>query len=280
MFGSRCHRAVVHLAVYGEGPERAFFRLMEAILSSTEDVLDLLNWGGRPIAPDIHPSRVMPSSPACFLEYVDLDTEAEKNAPWTHTQRTYLPLEPATLTNLGLRIRLLLIPAILIWPLRRMDPPVKDATAQVQCTPSFWEGEPATFQVAFADTDDYGYIPEPTFPHDIWTDFNPITGKGMVAVTYLGLYMFNEDTHSIEIPRRACAICLRLRLPAQADGSVSLDDLSPRYIKGEPAVVHTIRPIELKRNDRFAGKELMSGDLRVEKSRLAEEGMKLQSLYL
>ncbi|KAF8963112.1 hypothetical protein BDZ97DRAFT_1920015 [Flammula alnicola] len=88
---------------YGEGAERAFFRLIEAILASRRNNFDVLNCGGDPISNDIHPSRIIPSSPECYLAHSPRLIEEALS-----------PTEPMTLTHRGLKLELLVVRAVLI----------------------------------------------------------------------------------------------------------------------------------------------------------------------
>ncbi|OAX35202.1 hypothetical protein K503DRAFT_390683 [Rhizopogon vinicolor AM-OR11-026] len=78
---------------YGEGLERAFFRLVEAIIQTSDD-LRIFNWAGRPAVTN-HPSRALPSSPRCYV-----------GQPYCPPIRREF-----SLTNSGLRIKLLILPA-------------------------------------------------------------------------------------------------------------------------------------------------------------------------
>ncbi|KAF8960778.1 heterokaryon incompatibility protein-domain-containing protein [Flammula alnicola] len=90
---------------YGEGAERAFFRLIEAILTAFKDVFDVLNWAGRPISSNIHSSRLIPSSPRCFLGHVNIN-----NWPSLKDWKPEVPfLESIGLTHHRFRVRLLVI---------------------------------------------------------------------------------------------------------------------------------------------------------------------------
>ncbi|KAG2139241.1 hypothetical protein DEU56DRAFT_324016 [Suillus clintonianus] len=89
---------VVLPIAYGEGSERAFFRLVEAIIQTSDD-LRIFNWAGRPAVTN-HPSRALPSSPRCYV--------GQPYCP---------PIRRAfSLTNSGLRIKLMILPAELTWP--------------------------------------------------------------------------------------------------------------------------------------------------------------------
>ena len=106
---------------YGEGLERAFFRLFQAVLEVDWSPSWFL-WGGKPIASHIHPSRMIPSSPACYLSWdPDCDPRSSfKKEPTTLINlsmppqwdpRNALKREPIALTNTGLPIKVLIVPA-------------------------------------------------------------------------------------------------------------------------------------------------------------------------
>ncbi|KAF9482064.1 hypothetical protein BDN70DRAFT_853990 [Pholiota conissans] len=87
---------------YGEGAERAFFRLLQKILkANSKGTLDVFNWAGGHQYHDNSRSFLLPSSPR---KYINRSTSVnlEKIAP----------LEPLTLTHMGLRIPLLLLPGV------------------------------------------------------------------------------------------------------------------------------------------------------------------------
>lgn len=91
---------------YGEGVERAFFRLIEAILHSFRNVLGILNWASQPISHNIHSSRLIPSGPKCYVGHPNVDLGGIN----------LVPLEPMLLTHLGLCVRLLLIDTDTLTP--------------------------------------------------------------------------------------------------------------------------------------------------------------------
>ncbi len=90
---------------YGEGADRAFFRLVKKILNSVAEVWDIFNCAGPPQSDCLsYHSRVIPSSPRNYLHRSTLFDDLDYSVSNT-------PREPITLTHLGLRVRLLLIPA-------------------------------------------------------------------------------------------------------------------------------------------------------------------------
>jgi hypothetical protein len=88
---------------YGEGPERAFYRLVKEIFDSTKDVSDIFNWGGRRTfssdAPWTPITSLFPTGPS------DFESRSSRMYPWH-------PIEPLTLTHVGLRTPILLMPVL------------------------------------------------------------------------------------------------------------------------------------------------------------------------
>jgi hypothetical protein len=88
---------------YGEGGERAFSRLLQAVLNSTSyGIADIFNWAGP------NHSRLSALLPSSLQGYLDRSTSLGPNIIEVN------PVEPMMLTHLGLRINILLMPAILI----------------------------------------------------------------------------------------------------------------------------------------------------------------------
>jgi hypothetical protein len=94
---------------YGEGAERAFFRLMTEVLNTSRKVVDIFN-----CAQKEHPERpsIIPSGPLAYLQ-------CSKDVMW---MRHYPPIEPLLLTHVGLRMPTLLMPS-----LREDDPGFRNA---------------------------------------------------------------------------------------------------------------------------------------------------------
>lgn len=91
---------------YGEGAERAFIRLVKEILNGgTSTVLDLMNYGYGPEYPvsrtlTLRTSSLIAPGPERYL------WRAEEDIQW------HRPLKPVILTQLGLRVSVLLVPGI------------------------------------------------------------------------------------------------------------------------------------------------------------------------
>jgi hypothetical protein len=87
---------------YGEGAQRAFFRLVEAIMQVSNEP-GVLNWAGKPA--QIHGlSTAFPSAPVCYLGHPD------------NVRSLVDEKREFSLTNRGLRIQLLVIPVDLVTP--------------------------------------------------------------------------------------------------------------------------------------------------------------------
>ncbi|KAF9480605.1 hypothetical protein BDN70DRAFT_877444 [Pholiota conissans] len=103
---------------YGEGAKRAFFRLLQEILNShSEGIFDLFNWAGEKPA---SASEILPTTPQHYL----------RRSFAKLTLNSYMrPLEPLTLTHMGLCIPVLLMPAVSIDGLARNINPIGDYDA-------------------------------------------------------------------------------------------------------------------------------------------------------
>ncbi|KAH7885713.1 heterokaryon incompatibility protein-domain-containing protein [Phlebopus sp. FC_14] len=109
---------------YGEGPERAFFRLFRTILDVTNDPR-LFQWAGAAVARNVHPSRMIPASAACYLPAASLP-----HPGWDWVAGTTEPVIP---TSAGIPMKLLVVPVMLskAWhpstpPPRRFDEVLPD----------------------------------------------------------------------------------------------------------------------------------------------------------
>lgn len=91
---------------YGEGHERAFFRLFQAVLQVGYE-RDWFLWTGRSVSPSIHPSRMIPSSPQCYLPW---DVNFGRHSP-EGRMISVLENDPLSLTNVGLPMKILFVPA-------------------------------------------------------------------------------------------------------------------------------------------------------------------------
>lgn len=90
---------------YGEGSERAFFRLVRELLATKKNILDLFNR-----AQD-ESNRILPHSIDLYSKRKDAFDAP--NQPTGTLLDLYSPPEPIILTHLGLRITLLLAPGVL-----------------------------------------------------------------------------------------------------------------------------------------------------------------------
>ncbi|KAF9472033.1 hypothetical protein BDN70DRAFT_925877 [Pholiota conissans] len=107
---------------YGEGGERAFFRLLQAILESTSaGIFDLFNWGGEIIP---RRTRLLPPS---IQSYLSRSTQIP-NLQIFRIQ----PLEPLVLTHMGIRISVVLMPGIFVKDQDPSSQPIGNYSATTQ----------------------------------------------------------------------------------------------------------------------------------------------------
>jgi hypothetical protein len=85
---------------YGEGEQRAFFRLMTEILNTSPEVFDMFNCA-QP-RPHMGVFSIIPSGPSAYLHCSE-DIMRLKPSP---------PVEPLLLTHVGLRMPILLMPSL------------------------------------------------------------------------------------------------------------------------------------------------------------------------
>ncbi|KAF8839136.1 HET-domain-containing protein [Paxillus ammoniavirescens] len=112
---------------YGEG-ERAFYRFMEAIAQRSIDPT-LFAWTGKPSA---H-SNALPSSPACYYESRTLVAvpRTPRSAPLESHQGAIIGDPGYTITKLGLRVKLLVVPVTATMDISRVVlTPSDEALAQ------------------------------------------------------------------------------------------------------------------------------------------------------
>ena len=103
---------------YGEGRERAFFRLFQAILQVGYE-RDWFLWTGQSVSSSIHPSRMIPSSPKCYLNRnVDFGRHTLEGK-----MVNALENEPLDLTNVGLPMKILFVPAHVREPGKHSEHP-------------------------------------------------------------------------------------------------------------------------------------------------------------
>lgn len=229
---------------YGEGAERAFFRLIKKILSSFADVWDIFNCAG-PLQSEFHSysSRVIPSSPKHYLQRSVLFNDLDYGVSNT-------PREPITLTHLGLRVRLLLIPAV-------------EYSSQPYVPFGQYSGSVTVhFQKTDRPTRTYKLMDREAFYNSSWDRRNT-----HVTVAF-GILNFVEDNDTVSIPGNSLAFGFWFynALGGQLSSS-----------KGRKQVMKTGRPIVFQ----LAYKHLYSHYMSViDKKDLKKEGMELMSLYL
>ncbi|KAF8969680.1 hypothetical protein BDZ97DRAFT_1794623 [Flammula alnicola] len=248
---------------YGEGGERAFFRLIEAILASkpADQVFEVLAWGGKPISDEIHTSRLIPSSPECYLGHrPDRESEAIHYIPVLR-----LPPEPTMLTHIGLRVRLLLIPVRLV-PADHSTPVLFNGVVKFEIRVARW--------LQFTPVEVHLQKKYPRYPKN--TEILANDNQHIFHTTdisdnphfYFGVYTFIEDNHRVHIPSLGFCFLLGLYPPK----NFVIKNLTSTYLTAT-SKIDTQRAIRFQRLGH-------TDSAIVEKERLAAEGMKLETLYL
>lgn len=169
------------VVAYGEGPERAFFRLFQAILE-VGYARDWFLWRGKAVPSHIHPSRMIPSGPECYLSS-DLQMDHQDAAGLG-------PLdEPLSLTNIGLPMRLVVVPACVAYSASypryyrpsdiRISCPLSDDVVTVTGIPINWKGGEAG------------------------------TGLAATNIYALGIMNFYSEMDDIRTPKRLYSVLLR-----------------------------------------------------------------------
>ncbi|KAF8185716.1 heterokaryon incompatibility protein-domain-containing protein [Pholiota molesta] len=229
---------------YGEGAERAFFRLVKKILNSFAEVWDVFNCAGP--QPDLHTyrSRVIPSSPKHYLQRSTAFSDMDYGISNT-------PREPITLTHLGLRVRLLCIAAV-----------------ESSAAPSIPFGQySGVVSVGFQDpsspTCTYNLLDRDAFYTSVWDRRR----SGNITVAF-GVLNFVEDNDTISVSGNCLAFGFWFY---QALGGQLASS------KGRKQVMKTDEPIVFKLAYNYEYSDHMSS---IDKKDLKKEGMELISLYL
>ncbi|KAF9476266.1 hypothetical protein BDN70DRAFT_923400 [Pholiota conissans] len=109
---------------YGEGGERAFSRLLQAILESTFDgIFDLFNWSGRAERVTQCRTQLFPPS---------IKSYASRSAQITTYETLPEPLKPLVLTPMGIRIQVVLMPGTFVTDQDQSPLPIGDYYATTQ----------------------------------------------------------------------------------------------------------------------------------------------------
>ncbi|KAF8185707.1 hypothetical protein BJ912DRAFT_479867 [Pholiota molesta] len=239
--------AVSISSAYGEGAERAFFRLVEAILTCFRNALDILNCGGKPISNTIHSSRVLPSSPECYLGH-------DPDLMLFHI----IPPKPLLLTHTGLKVSLLCVEAEIMAPgWGRTEWGTFDGGVNFQC--KLPHGSPLR-------SSQFGTL---------WLRGNhPVMPDQLTSNKFvLGIWSFTvQSDHRLSIPPKCAAFLLQVNHfgnSPQTSPHVQFTSLSSSHI-GSQSKVNTKRPVTFS----MGTGGIFSCD------ELERHGMKLLTVYL
>jgi ribosomal protein L31E len=241
---------------YGEGGDRAFFRLVEEIFRSTKDVSDIFNWAGDHKHSAQQPTSLFPSHPSDYLNRQEFH-------PWR-------PIEPFTFTHLGLRTPVLLMCAVPIQGsvLQTVHLPIGDYRATVSVSP-------------FPDRDGFAvaksyHLLDKRFngPEGLQKDaFRRMLQSKTWTLTF-GILNVEEQGTSIHVPKSCLAILLQSTVELIFEGQAQA--FSPGYSR-----VYTKIPIVFdlqKTRSNSDNKDTHYYEL--ERSELPKHGMRLETLYL
>ncbi|KAF8199027.1 hypothetical protein BJ912DRAFT_686506 [Pholiota molesta] len=242
---------------YGEGGDRAFFRLVEEIFRSTKDVSDIFNWAGNHKHNlSQQPTSLFPSGPNDYLN-------RQEFRPWR-------PIEPLTFTHLGLRIPILLMCAVPICESVSENQPIGDYHATVSIAP-------------FLDCD--GFEVGESY-HLLDKRFDGPEGKhvgrGVLLVNFedekastltFGILNVEERGTSIHVPKACLAVLLQSTVKLTHEREQPLSAGYSRIYTKMPIVF----PLQKSRNN---SDDNNKDYYALERAELAEHGMKLDVLYL
>jgi hypothetical protein len=230
---------------YGEGAECAFLRLLQETMVSSDGALDLLNWAGDLPSPP-STSRILPSSPKHYI-----------NRASNIDLQLLTPIEPLTLSVLGLCVSVLLMPGRMNTKLR--SKPIGDYQATVDISsprllpfPDSDSNTPITYNLLDKQIYRYGSHAARE-PHTTFAVFN-----------------FSTERNIVYVPKRCIALGLTSSEPV---GDVS----NPKFID----TIRTEKPIVFELSNRKARHvDPHVWYWQIRRRKLPKHGMQLISLYL
>ncbi|KAF8176477.1 hypothetical protein BJ912DRAFT_909078 [Pholiota molesta] len=236
---------------YGEGAAHAFFRLLQEILVSHENVLDVLNWAGEFPSSQGYTSKILPTSPKCYI-----------NRSSSKSLLLGRPAKPLTLSHLGLRVPVVLMPGRSIQGKTSQFGAKGDYGALVDIYPV---GRHVHIPTA------YHLLDNRISGSDSWKiERSPNTGaaggKGY-QITF-AIFNFTEARNIASLPKTCIAIALEYK---EEVGKVS-DTARPEIIRTNEPIV-----FELNKTNTLATE---NREWKIPMDELAKHGMQLISLYL
>ncbi|KAF9483336.1 hypothetical protein BDN70DRAFT_918535 [Pholiota conissans] len=243
---------------YGEGVGRAFSRLLNEILitTSNQGIVDVFNFGGGHVLEGYSMSgKLLPASPKPYLFRSDF-------------QYSTGPLiEPLTITHLGLRIPVLLLPAAVGTPNSEeytpignyFSDPVSYATVDVDDTKSLWSTFPTCLNILDINSADE------TGSKWMGTSFRCVVAVLNCAAA--------PDDMDIRIPSR-CLACAYVRVLDSLDQEIAQVNLTTKLKK-----VPTMNPITFQLYNKSMP-EFDKEFYTVPRSELPLHGMRFLTMYL
>lgn len=265
---------------YGEGARRAFFRLVTEILSSSQNIMDIFNWAGN--SDNKMVSYLLPPSPASYLHrYSSSSNELILKQP----------TEPLTLTHLGLRIPVLLVPGVPTKYPNLPYAPIGDYYGVVNIAPTSKHGHSAFLpESPLTPNSDTQKFP---LSYNLLDDrvsgtmahIGPSDSAWRVAFGILNFQLSGEGV--VTIPDNCLAIALLYRAELALEGIMAVGSLL--RVETQAPIVFQLKKLQrtLDRDAKLLAHHSLRGEtLPVEDTvgisvgQLALHGMRLLTVYL
>ncbi|KAF9476046.1 hypothetical protein BDN70DRAFT_882958 [Pholiota conissans] len=238
---------------YGEGAECAFARLIKEILEFSRHSLDLVNFGYRQMDAIFSPSKsvLLPSRPDQYLLRVNV------LITWP------LPSTPVTITHLGLRVTVLLMPGCSknISPLRLRPLGGYHATAAVQFVRSGIPESKSIFNLL--DASIYTESQDRNHYLDSWD------------IVFFGVLNFLERPSTVDVPDGNVCFAKPLLFKNEY---VDLETLVFRT-PSQHQVLFTKQPVAFQLRS-TNGEDDSGAGIKIPKNELRKHGMYLRTMYL
>lgn len=205
---------------YGEGAERAFYRLLRELISTEKNILDLFNRSYS------YFDTLIPTSLEFYFRRNPIFDNAD--GPLGSKFDLYQPIEPIILTHLGVRMSLLLVPTVLTLEDDAQYSAIGDFSAKRGIQFLLDDSSTATYVYNFLDRRLYARNPTIRTPEH----------KSIKPAVFMSVGILNFGTDNFDniyIPREACA-GLRLYFPNIGPGYMVPSDNSELTIAPGPLI--------------------------------------------
>ena len=205
---------------YGEGTERAFYRLLRELIITEKKILDLFNRSYN------YFDNLIPKSLEFYFRRNSAFDNLNTNGIWGSSFDLHQPIEPIVLTHLGVRMSLLIVPTVLTLEDDEEYSAMGDFSAKRGIQFLLDDLSTATYVYNFLDRRLYSRNPTIRTP-----EHKSIKNAVFMSV---GILNFGADSSgNIYISREKCA-GLRLYFPNIGPGSMVPSDSSKLTIAPGP----------------------------------------------